>query len=200
VRGAQCAVIDHATLDVSKDEPLTLDELRQSTRRVAAHLGRAPGGSTADSVRRRTLETYDLIIIGGGHNALECAAYMTRAGKSVLVVERNDWPDGFVRTDEIMPSCDQCARAVWQVRSTHRTSAGEVGYAHCPCGAWLVLLDGRPLATARPRPRAATPPVPGERPHGRRRLWLRLWDHGRALRGTWRRQQKRADPPRELSL
>jgi 2-polyprenyl-6-methoxyphenol hydroxylase-like FAD-dependent oxidoreductase len=29
------AVIDHATLDVSKDEPLTLDELRQSTRRVA---------------------------------------------------------------------------------------------------------------------------------------------------------------------
>jgi hypothetical protein len=59
--------------------------------------------------------------------------------------------------DGVIPrltACDRCARAVWQVRSTHRTSAGEVGYAHCPCGAWLVLLDGRPLATARPRPRA----------------------------------------------
>jgi hypothetical protein len=95
--------------------------------------------------------------------------------------------------DGVVPrltACDQCARAVWQVRSTHRTSVGEVGYARCPCGEWLVLLEGRPLATAHPRPRAATPPVPGERPHGRRRLWLRLWDHGQALRGTWRRRQK----------
>jgi hypothetical protein len=98
--------------------------------------------------------------------------------------------------DGVVPrltACDQCARAVWQVRSTHRTSAGAVGYARCPCGAWLVLLDGRPLATAHPRPRAAPPPVPGERPHGRRRLWLRLWDHGQALRGTWGRRQQRAD-------
>jgi hypothetical protein len=93
--------------------------------------------------------------------------------------------------DGVVPrltACDQCARAVWQVRSTHRTSVGEVGYARCPCGEWLVLLEGRPLATAHPRPRAATPPVPGERPHGRRRL--RLWDLGQALRGTWRRRQK----------
>jgi hypothetical protein len=98
--------------------------------------------------------------------------------------------------DGIVPgltACDQCARAVWQVRSTHRTSAGAVGYAQCPCGAWLVMLEGRPLATAHSRPRAATPPVTGVRPHGRRRLWLRLWDHGQALRGTWRRRQQRAD-------
>jgi hypothetical protein len=90
-------------------------------------------------------------------------------------------------------ACGQCARAVRQVRSTHRTSAGAVGYARCPCGAWLVLLDGRPLATAHPRGRGDTPPVPGERPHSRNRLWLRLWGHGQALRGTWRRRQKRAD-------
>ena len=82
--------------------------------------------------------------------------------------------------DRIIPrltACGRCAWAVRQVRSTHRTSAGAVGYARCPCGAWLVLLDGRPLATAHPRPRAATPPVPGERPHGRRRLWSRLGPH-----------------------
>jgi hypothetical protein len=94
--------------------------------------------------------------------------------------------------DDVIPprltACDPRARAVWQVRSTHRTSAGAVGYARCPCGAWLVLLEGRPLATAHSRPRVATPLVPGERPHGRRRLWLRLWDHGRALRGMWRRR------------
>jgi hypothetical protein len=85
-----------------------------------------------------------------------------------------------------LTACDECARAVWQVRSTHRTSAGAVGYARCLCGAWLVLLDGRPLATARARPRAATPPVPGERPHGRRRLWSRLWDHSQPVRAAVR--------------
>ena len=28
---------------------------------------------------------YDIVIIGGGHNGLVCAAYLARAGKSVLV-------------------------------------------------------------------------------------------------------------------
>lgn len=51
-----------------------------------------------------------------------------------------------------LTACDRCARAEWQVRSTHRTSAGAVGYARCPCGAWLVLLEGRPLAAAHPGP------------------------------------------------
>jgi hypothetical protein len=31
--------------------------------------------------------------------------------------------------------------------SRHRTSTGTVSYLRCTCGAWLVLLDGRPLAT-----------------------------------------------------
>ncbi len=31
--------------------------------------------------------------------------------------------------------------------SRHRTSAGTVSYLRCACGAWLVLLDARPLAT-----------------------------------------------------
>jgi phytoene dehydrogenase-like protein len=49
------------------------------------------------------METYDVIIIGSGHNALVSAAYLTHAGRSVLVVERNDRPGGFVRSDEILP-------------------------------------------------------------------------------------------------
>jgi phytoene dehydrogenase-like protein len=30
---------------------------------------------------------HDVIIVGGGHNGMTCAAYLARAGKRVLVVE-----------------------------------------------------------------------------------------------------------------
>jgi chorismate-pyruvate lyase len=46
---------------------------------------------------------------------------------------------------------DRGARSVvagWQLHSMHRTSRGIVTYASGPCGAWLVLLDGKPLATS----------------------------------------------------
>jgi len=32
---------------------------------------------------------YDVIIVGGGHNGLTCAAYLSRAGRRVLVLEAN---------------------------------------------------------------------------------------------------------------
>ena len=38
--------------------------------------------------------TYDAIVIGGGHNGLTCAAYLTRAGLSVLVVEARETVGG----------------------------------------------------------------------------------------------------------
>jgi phytoene dehydrogenase-like protein len=47
------------------------------------------------------METFDIVIIGSGHNALITAAYLTRAGRSVLVLEKNDRPGGFVRTEEL---------------------------------------------------------------------------------------------------
>ncbi|MFE0514284.1 phytoene desaturase family protein [Streptomyces sp. NPDC058964] len=38
--------------------------------------------------------TYDTVIVGGGHNGLVAAAYLARAGKSVLVLERLDHTGG----------------------------------------------------------------------------------------------------------
>ena len=32
--------------------------------------------------------SYDAVIVGGGHNALVAAAYLARAGRSVLLLER----------------------------------------------------------------------------------------------------------------
>jgi phytoene dehydrogenase-like protein len=45
--------------------------------------------------------SYDAILIGAGHNALVCAAYLARAGWSVLVLERGSRPGGAVLSDEI---------------------------------------------------------------------------------------------------
>src|SRR5262245_22836201 len=45
----------------------------------------------------------DVIIIGGGHNGLVAAAYLARAGKSVLVLERREMVGGCAVTEEIWP-------------------------------------------------------------------------------------------------
>jgi len=43
----------------------------------------------------------DIIAIGSGHNGLVAAAYLAVAGKSVLVLERNEWHGGGVVTREL---------------------------------------------------------------------------------------------------
>src|ERR687891_439990 len=47
--------------------------------------------------------TYDLIVIGGGHNGLVTAAYAARAGVKVLVLERREVLGGACVTEEIWP-------------------------------------------------------------------------------------------------
>ena len=46
---------------------------------------------------------YDAIVIGGGHNGLTSAAYLSRAGKKVLVLERRHVLGGAAVTEEIFP-------------------------------------------------------------------------------------------------
>ncbi len=46
---------------------------------------------------------YDAIVIGGGHNGLVNAAYLARAGKKVLVLERRHVVGGAAVTEEIFP-------------------------------------------------------------------------------------------------
>ncbi len=48
-------------------------------------------------------QTYDAIIIGGGHNGLINAAYLARAGRRVLVLERRHLVGGAAVTEEINP-------------------------------------------------------------------------------------------------
>ena len=47
--------------------------------------------------------TYDLIVVGGGHNGLVTAAYLARAGVKVLVLERREVLGGACVTEELWP-------------------------------------------------------------------------------------------------
>jgi phytoene dehydrogenase-like protein len=49
---------------------------------------------------------YDAVVIGSGHNGLVAAAYLAGAGKSVLVLERNDYPGGATTSHRVFPDYD----------------------------------------------------------------------------------------------
>jgi len=48
-------------------------------------------------------KTYDIVVVGGGSNSLSAAAYMAKAGRSVLVLEKNDHIGGGVVSTEVAP-------------------------------------------------------------------------------------------------
>ncbi|MGL6097339.1 MAG: phytoene desaturase family protein [Fimbriiglobus sp.] len=48
-------------------------------------------------------KVYDAVIIGAGHNGLVTAAYLAKAGRSVLVLERRDVLGGCCITEEVWP-------------------------------------------------------------------------------------------------
>ncbi|MGD1092765.1 MAG: NAD(P)/FAD-dependent oxidoreductase, partial [Bryobacteraceae bacterium] len=48
-------------------------------------------------------ETFDIVIVGAGHNGLVAAAYLARAGRRVLVLEGRELVGGCAVTEEIWP-------------------------------------------------------------------------------------------------
>jgi phytoene dehydrogenase-like protein len=49
------------------------------------------------------INRYDAVVIGGGHNGLVCAAYLAKAGRKVLVLERRHVLGGAAVTEELYP-------------------------------------------------------------------------------------------------
>ena len=36
------------------------------------------------------MKNFDVIVIGGGHNGLAASSYLSKKGKKVLIIEKND--------------------------------------------------------------------------------------------------------------
>src|SRR5215469_720665 len=49
------------------------------------------------------MNTYDVVIVGAGHNGLTCAAYLAMAGLRVKVLERRHIVGGAAITEEFHP-------------------------------------------------------------------------------------------------
>jgi phytoene dehydrogenase-like protein len=66
------------------------------------------------------VQSYDAIIIGAGHNGLVTAAYLAKAGKRVLVLERRPALGGIAVTEEIFPGFkySTCAHLAGSVQKT----------------------------------------------------------------------------------
>ncbi len=74
---------------------------------------------------------HDAVIVGSGINSLVCAALLARAGWSVRVLERNDYPGGAVKTAELSaPGYLHDVFSCWH-------SAWLAGRAHAELGAEL---------------------------------------------------------------
>src|SRR5215471_12646478 len=60
-------------------------------------------GGRGVAARGMPAREFDVVVIGGGHNGLVCAAYLAGAGASVCVVERRSVVGGAAVTEEFHP-------------------------------------------------------------------------------------------------
>ena len=89
----------------------------------------------------------DVVVIGGGHNGLVCAAYLARAGLSVTVVERREVLGGAAVTAEVFPGFKYsvCSYAVSLLRPEiiRELSLARHGLTLLPLdGTFTPLADG----------------------------------------------------------
>jgi len=115
---------------------------------------------------------YDAIVIGGGHNGLTCAAYLARAGRKTLVLERRHVLGGAAVTEEVFPGFkfSVCSYVVSLLRPEIIRDLDLPAH-----GLELLPLDG-----------TLTPMLNGDY------LW-RMNDHNRSRREIARHSRKDAD-------
>jgi phytoene dehydrogenase-like protein len=72
--------------------------------------------------------SYDVVVVGGGHNGLTAAAYLARAGRSVLVLERLDHVGGAAVSAQAFPGVDaRLSRYSYLVSLLPRQVVDELG-------------------------------------------------------------------------
>ena len=115
---------------------------------------------------------YDAIVIGGGHNGLTCAAYLAKAGRKTLVLERRHVLGGAAVTEEVFPGFkfSVCSYVVSLLRPEIIRDLDLPAH-----GLELLPLDG-----------TLTPMLNGDY------LW-RMNDHNRSRREIARHSRKDAD-------
>lgn len=96
-------------------------------------------------------QTYDAIIIGGGHNGLICAAYLAKAGKKVLVLEKRYVLGGAAVSEELYPgftfSVASYVVSLFRPHIIRELELARYGYEIIPMDcSFLPLPDGDSLA------------------------------------------------------
>jgi len=94
---------------------------------------------------------YDAIIVGAGHNGLICAAYLAKAGRKVLVLERRSNIGGATATEEVWPgyhvSTASYVMSMMQWKVIKELELPKYGWEMLPMDCLFVPFeDGRYLA------------------------------------------------------
>ena len=94
---------------------------------------------------------YDAIIVGGGHNGLVCAAYLAKAGRKVLVLERRHVLGGAAVSEQVFPgftfSVASYVVSLFRPHIIRELELARHGYEIIPMDcSFLPLPDGDSLA------------------------------------------------------